>query len=162
MWQLPVGIGVGVLLGGQSPQKAALLSGTTLIASAAIRAIGWRATATYGWAGLRAVGAMSMQGFAGAVIGGAIVGTVVSYGLFGKEGAKDAVDFYTNPLDLEKGKTILSIPSNLAAITQGNRAVANNAAGLPTGENIYGSDATRQEAWRNTGSMVGNENISYW
>ena len=162
MWQIPVGIGVGVLYSDQSIKRAATATGLTLIASAGIRAFGWRAAASYGWFALRAVGGMTLQGFAGAVVGGAIVGTAVSYALFGKEGAKDAVDFYTNPFDLEKGKTILSIPSNLAAITQGNRAVANNAAGLPTGQNIYGSDATRQEAWRNTGSMAGNENISYW
>jgi hypothetical protein len=71
----------------------------------------------------------------GAVLGGALVGTAVSYALFGEKGAKDAVDFYTNPFDFEKGKTIVSIPSNLAAITQSNRALENNAAGLPTGWN---------------------------
>ena len=58
------------------------------------------------------------------------------YYIFGKEGAKAAVDFYTDPFDLDKAKTVASIPSNLSAITQGNRAVANNAAGLQAGTNI--------------------------
>lgn len=145
MWQIPVGIGVGVLYSDQSIKRAATATGLTLIASAGIRAFGWRAAASYGWFALRAVGGMTLQGFAGAVVGGAIVGTAVSYALFGKEGAKDAVDFYTNPFDLEKAKTILSIPSNLAAITRGNRAVPNNAAGLPTGTNVAAKQ--REPAW---------------
>ena len=135
MWQIPVGIGVGILYSGQSPQRALIATGLTLAGSAVIRSIGWRAAGSSAWFGVRAIGAMTIQGFAGAVVGGALVGTGVSYALFGKEGAKAAVDFYTDPFDLEKAKTIGSIPSNLAAITQGNRAAENNAAGLPSGTN---------------------------
>ena len=136
MWQIPVGIGVGILYSGQSPQRALIATGLTLAGSAVIRSIGWRAAGSAAWFGVRSVGSMTIQGFAGAVVGGAMVGTGVSYALFGKEGAKAAVDFYTDPFDLEKAKTIASIPSNLAAIVQGNRAVANNAAGLPTGTQV--------------------------
>jgi len=136
MWQIPVGIGVGILYSGQSPTRALVATGLTLAGAAAIRSIGWRAAGSAAWFGVRAVGAMTIQGFAGALIGGAVVGTSVSYALFGKEGAKAAIDFYTDPFDLDKGKTIAAIPSNLAAITQGNRAVMNNAAGLPAGTNV--------------------------
>jgi len=136
MWQIPVGIGVGILYSGQSPTRALTATGLTLAGSAVIRSIGWRAAGSAAWFGVRAVGAMTIQGFAGAVVAGALVGTGVSYALFGKEGAKAAVDFYTDPFDLDKAKTIAAIPSNLAAITQGNRAVANNAAGIPAGTNV--------------------------
>lgn len=138
MWQVPVGIGVGIFYSGQSPQRALAATGLTLAASAMIRAIGWRTAGSAAWFGVRALGAMTIQGFAGAVVGGALVGTGVSYLLFGEEGAKDALDFYTNPFDLDKAKTIAAIPSNLAAITQSNRAVENNAGGIPTGTNVAG------------------------
>ena len=152
MWQIPVGIGVGILYSGQSPKKAITATGITLGASAIVRAIGWRTAGTVGWRGIILTGsalgrlAMVPSGYlAGAVVAGALVGTGVSYALFGKEGAKAAVDFYTDPFDLDKAKTIAAIPSNLYAITQGNRAVANNAASMPTGMNVtYGDHAQRQ------------------
>jgi len=144
MWQIPVGIGVGVWYSGQSPKRAMLATGLTLTGSAIIRSIGWRAAGSAAWFGIRAVGAMSIQGFAGAVVGGALVGTAVSYALFGEEGAKAAVDFYTDPFDLDKAKTIADIPANLVAITQSNRAVENNAAGLPTGTNVASLDIQQQ------------------
>jgi len=147
MWQIPVGIGVGILYSGQSPKRAVTATGITLGASAIIRAIGWRTAGAVGWRGLVLTGSnlyrLSMVPslyLAGAVVAGALVGTGVSYALFGKEGAKAAVDFYTDPFDLDKAKTIASIPSNLAAITQGNRAVANNAAGVPAGTNVYAKE----------------------
>jgi hypothetical protein len=149
MWHIPVGIGVGILYSSQSPKRAVTATGLTLVASAIIRSIGWRTAGTVAWRGagllVSGVGRLALvpSGYlAGAVVGGAIVGTGVSYALFGEEGAKAAVDFYTDPFDLEKGKTIASIPSNLAAITQGNRAVANNAAGLPTGTQVETGDYT--------------------
>ena len=164
MWQIPVGIGVGILYSSQSPRRAVTATGITLAASAILRAISWRAAGSAAWFGIRAVGAMTIQGFAGAVVGGAIVGTGVSYALFGKEGAKAAVDFYTDPFDVEKAKTIVAIPSNLNAIIKGNRAVENNAAGLPTGTQVQGWTYTApgHEQFHSTGSMVGNENIQYW
>jgi len=143
MWQIPVGIGVGILYSGQSPSRAVTATGITLGASAIVRAIGWRTAGAVAWRGIiltgSGLGRLAMVPSAylvGAVVGGALVGTGVSYALFGKEGAKAAVDFYTDPFDLDKAKTIASIPSNLAAITQGNRAVANNAAGIPAGTNV--------------------------
>ena len=142
MWQIPVGIGVGILYSSQSPRRAVTATGITLAASAMLRAISWRTVVTVGWRGISVVGstagrlAMVPSGYlAGAVVGGAIVGTGISYLLFGKEGAKAAVDFYTDPFDIDKAKTIAAIPSNLNAITERNRAVANNAAGLPMGTN---------------------------
>jgi len=133
MWQVPVGIGVGLLYSGQSPRRAVTATGLTLVGSAIVRSIGWRTAGATAWFAIRAVGAMTIQGFASAVVGGALVGTGISYVLFGKEGAKAAVDFYTDPLDIEKGKTIANIPSNIAGIMRANQAVANNAAGVPAG-----------------------------
>ena len=132
MWQLPVGIGVGIWYSGQSPRRAITATGLTLAGAAVIRSIGWRTAA----AGAYTLGMTPALYIVGAVTGGALVGTGASYALFGKEGAKAAVDFYTDPFDLDKAKTIADIPSNIAAITQANRAVVNNAAGLPTGTNV--------------------------
>ena len=157
MWQIPVGIGVGVWYSGQSLRRAVTATGITLAASAVIRSIGWRAAGSALW-----TASMTPIGYvAGAVVGGAVVGTGVSYALFGEEGAKAAVDFYTDPFDLEKAKTIASIPSNLSAIVQGNRAVENNAAGLPTGTQIgstYTAPGVNAPTWR--ADMTGEE--IYW
>lgn len=134
MWQIPVGIGVGVLYSGQSPTRAGTATGLTLAGSAIVRAVGWRKAASAAWFGVRAIGAMSIQGFLGAVAGGAIVGTGVSYALFGKKGAKDAVKFYTGQVSpKEVIDAIAKAPERVVATIQANRAVANNAAGLPVG-----------------------------
>ena len=136
MWiQLASGIAVGAAFG-RTPTESALITGATIGTAAAIRRIGIMRVAQ---GSLTMLGRLAMvpSGYlAGAIVGGAIVGTGISYALFGKEGAKAAVDFYTDPFDLDKAKTVASIPSNLSAITQGNRAVANNAAGLQAGTNI--------------------------
>lgn len=168
MWQIPVGVGVGIFYSGHSPRRAITATGITLVASAMVRAIGWRAAGTVAWRGAvltaTSVGRLAMvpSGYlAGAVVGGALVGTGVSYALFGEEGAKAAVDFYTDPFDLDKAKTIASIPSNLLAITASNRAVENNAAGLPTGTNVassYTAPGVNSPEWR--GDMTGEQ--VYW
>jgi len=142
MWQIPVGIGVGILFSGQSPKRALLATGLTFVGSAVIRSIGWRAAGSAAWFGVRAVGAMTIQGFAGAVVGGALVGTAVSYALFGKKGAEDAIKLYTGQVPILSVApdsylgTIAQAPGRVAASIQANRAVENNAAGLPTGTNI--------------------------
>lgn len=139
MW---ITIGAGMIVGstvGRTPVQSAILTGATIGTASLIRRITW--------AGVQRTGLTLLTGahrfllltgyqLGGAVIGGAIVGTGVSYLLFGEKGAKDAIDFYTNPLDIEKGKTLLKVPERLAAITASNRAVENNAAGLPTGTNV--------------------------
>jgi len=134
MWQIPVGIGVGVLYSGQSPQRAATATGLTLAGAAIVRAFGWRTAGSAAWFAVRAVGAMTLQGFTGAVIGGAIVGTGVSYALFGKEGAKDALDLYTGQVSpTEYVETLAKAPGRIAESIELNRAVEGNVAGLPTG-----------------------------
>ena len=144
MWiQLASGVAVGALFG-RTPAESAIITGATIGTAAAIRRIGIMRVAQGSLAGLGRLAMVPSGYLAGAVVGGAIVGTGISYALFGKEGAKAAVDFYTNPLDIEKGKTLLAVPSNLAAITQGNRAVANNAAGLPTGTNVASIELQEQ------------------
>lgn len=137
MWiPFAVGVGVGVLAGGHSPKRAATLSGLTLGSTAILRSISWRAAGSGALFGARALGAMTIQGFGGAVLGGALVGTGVSYLMFGEQGAKAAVDFYTDPFDKEKGKKILDIPKNVAARSSYNRAVEGNAMGIETGTPI--------------------------
>ena len=139
MWQIPVGIGVGILYSGQSPRRAVTATGLTLVASAVVRAIGWRTAGAVAWRGATLVGRLGMVPawyLAGAVVGGAVVGTAVSYALFGKEGAEAAVDFYTDPFDLKKVKTVASIPKNLKAQSAYNRAVENNAMGITAGTPI--------------------------
>ena len=152
MWQIPVGIGVGVWYSDQSLRRAVTATGITLAASAVIRSIGWRAAGSAAWFGVRAVGAMTIQGFAGAVVGGALVGTAVSYALFGKKGAEDAIKLYTGQVPILSVApdsylgTIAQAPGRVAASIAANRAVANNAAGLPTGQSIHGSHLTRTAA----------------
>tara|TARA_R110001583_G_scaffold126826_1_gene278415 strand:+ start:254 stop:733 length:480 start_codon:yes stop_codon:yes gene_type:complete len=146
MWQIPIGVGVGVLYSGQPLKRALIATGLTLAGSALVRAVGWRAAGSTAWFGIQAIGAMTIQSAAAGVIGGAVVGTGVSYALFGKEGAKDAVKLYTGQVPIISLApesylgTIAQIPERLAAITTGNRAVEGNAAGLPTGWNITKSE----------------------
>jgi len=133
MWLIPFVVGVGFgKITGKTWGASALYSG----------AVTWTVVQVRRGAFLR-IGSMahrvlSLTGYqvlAGIAIGAA-VGTGTSQLLFGPEGRKAAIDFYTDPFDIEKGKTILKAPARAAAIIQGNRAVANNAAGLPTGTNI--------------------------
>lgn len=159
MYLIPFAVGVGFgKLTGKTWGAAALYSGAVVWTAAQIRR---GAFLRIGSMAHRVLSLTGYQVLAGVALGVG-VGTVTSQLLFGDAGRKAAIDFYTDPFDIEKGKTIVSIPKNLAAITAGNRAVANNAAGLPTGENIHGSHRTREEAWRTTGSMVGNENEGFW
>jgi len=83
--------------------------------------------------------AMSLTGWNIATgVGLGIAGGVgTSRLLFGKEGQADAIDFYTGkvsaPLYID---TLKKAPGRIAASIQANRAVANNAAGLPVGTNM--------------------------
>ena len=135
MWYaFPIGVGVGVLLEGQSVKRSLTLA---LISSGLSYAIS-RGGIGSAWFALQAVGNITLSQAAGAYVGGAVVGTGVSYLLFGEKGAKDAIEFYSNPITapVKLTRELSQVPSRLAAITQGNRAVANNAAGLPTGTNV--------------------------
>ena len=139
MWiAFPVGVGVGVIAGGRTPTEAIALTGLTAGISFALSRGGLQSA----WFAVRAVAGMSIQGFGAAYVGGALVGTGVSGLLFGKEGAKDAVKLYTGQVkvfslapDSYLG-TIAQAPGRVAASIAANRAVANNAAGLPTGTNL--------------------------
>lgn len=136
MWiAFPVGVGVGVVAGGKSPGEAVVLTGLTAGISFAISRGGLTTT----WAAIQAIGGMTIQGLVGAYIGGALVGTSLSYLLFGEKGAKDAFKLYTGQVkifslapDSYLG-TIGQVPGRVAASIEANRSVANNAAGLPTG-----------------------------
>lgn len=134
MWiAFPVGVGVGVIAGGRTPTEAVALTGLTAGITFAISRGGLQSA----WFAVRAVAGMSIQGFAGAYVGGALVGTGVSYLLFGKEGAKAAAELYTGQVTpSEYLGTIAKAPGRVAASIAANRAVEGNAAGLPAGTNI--------------------------
>jgi len=139
MWlQIGSGVAVGALVG-RSPTQSAIITGATIGTAAAVRRLGIARIASAGWFGVRAIGAMTIQGFVAGVVGGALVGTAVSYVMFGKEGAKAAVDFYTDPFDIEKAKKVRDIPKNIQAQSAINRAVENNALNIRTGTPIDSS-----------------------
>ena len=132
MWiSIASGVGIGALVG-RNPIESAVLTGATIGTAAYVRGGGLARIASLGHRVLMLTGYQLI----GAVVAGAIVGTGISYIFFGKEGAKAAVDFYTNPFELKKWETIAKAPANLSAIMQADQAVENNAAGLPAGTRV--------------------------
>jgi len=151
MWLVPIGFGVGLLFGkatGKTWTSAAVYAG----------AVTWTTSQVYGLAIGRA-GALGRLAFAGqavwgmsvgALVGGVALGVAGGIGtstlLFGKEGQADAIDFYTGkvsaPLYLD---TLKKAPGRIAASIQANRAVENNAAGLPAGQQVESNYPT--QAW---------------
>ena len=139
MWLMPIGFGVGTLFG--------RATGKTWISSAAYAgAVTWTTNQVYGLAIGRA-GALGRLATAGQVVltmtvgqllAGVALGVAGGIGtsqlLFGDEGRKDAIDFYRGRVSLgEQIETYSKVPSRVKAIVAANRAVENNAAGLPTG-----------------------------
>jgi hypothetical protein len=85
--------------------------------------------------------AMGLGTFAAAVAAGAaigvIVGTGVSYAMFGKEGRDAAIEFYTEPSQWgERLSQIGDIPELLREQNAAWQAVPGNAAGIATGTQI--------------------------
>lgn len=133
MYLIPFTVGVGFgRLTGRTWGSSILYSGAVTWTAAQIKRGAFRRVASMGH---RVLSLTGYQVLAGLAIGVG-VGTATSSLLFGKEGREAAIDFYTDPFDSEKVETILDIPKNLMAITALNRAVENNAAGLPTGTNV--------------------------
>jgi len=97
---------------------------------------------------------------AAAVVVPVLAGAGASYVIAGKEGSDDYKEFMTEPLKMP-GRVIESLVL-IQEHTHTNRAVAGNAAGLPTGQNIYGSHRTREEQWRSSGSYAGDEGTVAW
>lgn len=125
--------------------------------------IGWTATQVRKGAVLRLASAgntlmsMTLWNVAAGVGLGVAGGIGASQLLFGDEGRKDAIDLYTGKVSAALYvDTVLKVPGRLQAITQSNRAVENNAMGLPTGTNVSTSyTAPGSEAFWDTGSMAG-------
>jgi len=125
--------------------------------------IGWTATQIRRGAVMRLAAAgntlmsMTLWNVAAGVGLGVAGGIGASQLLFGDEGRKDAIDLYTGKVSAALYvDTVLKVPGRLQAITQGNRAVENNAAGLPTGTNVSTSyTAPGSEEFWGTGSMAG-------
>lgn len=145
LWLMPIGFGVGTLFG-----KA---TGKTWIASATYAgAVTWTTNQVYGLAIGRAgaagrlytAGQVVLTMTVGQLLAGVALGVAGGIGtsqlLFGDEGRKDAVDFYTGKVSAPKYvETLSKAPSRVKAIVAANRAVENNAAGLPTGMPIDSS-----------------------
>jgi hypothetical protein len=142
MWLVPIGFGVGVLFGkatGKTWVSAAVYAG----------AVTWTTSQVYGLA-IGRVGALGRLAFAGQAVWGMSVGALVggvalgiaggigtSQLLFGDEGRKDAIDFYTGKVSAGLYlDTLKKAPERIAASVAANRAVENNAAGLPTGTTV--------------------------
>ena len=128
---------------------------TWLSAMGTATAIGWTATQIRNGAFMRLAAAgntlmsMTLWQFTAGVALGVAGGIGTSRLLFGKEGQVDAIDFYTGkvsaPLYID---TLKKAPGRIAASVQANRAVENNAAGLPTGASAtYGDHAQRAAEW---------------
>jgi hypothetical protein len=135
-WFVPLAVGFALSKAGGKTDAAALgYSGTGVWTVSKVRAGAIGSL----WAATVAVGNITASNLLGAYVAGAAVGTGVSYALFGKEGAKDALDFYApGGADVTDLVTDLyKAPGRIAAITEGNRAVANNAAGMITGQSIH-------------------------
>lgn len=134
MWYaFPIGVGVGVLLEGQSVKRSITLG---VVSSGVAFAISRGALPSL-WFATQAVGGITLGQAAGAYVGGALVGTAISGLLFGEEGARDAIEFYGNPVSAPKklASSLSKAPGRIAASIASSRAVENNAAGLPTGWN---------------------------
>jgi len=112
--------------------------------------IGWTANQVRRGAFLRIASAgntlmsMTLWQVAAGVGLGVAGGIGVSQALFGEEGRKDAIAFYTGEASVQE--TLRKTPGRIAAIIQGNRAVENNAAGLSTGTNIVTLGVQQQRA----------------
>lgn len=105
--------------------------------------IGWTATQVRRGAFMRLAAAgntlmsMTMWQVTAGVALGVAGGIGTSRLLFGKKGQQDAIDFYTGkvsaPLYID---TLKKAPGRIAASIAENRAVENNAAGVPTGQQV--------------------------
>lgn len=152
MWLVPIGFAVGTLFG-----KATGKTWTSSVVYAG--GVTWTTSQVYGLA-IGWAGALGRLGFAGQALWGMTVGGLVtgiglgiaggigtSRLLFGKEGQEDAIDFYTGkvsvPLYIE---TLKEAPEKIAVSIASNRAVANNAAGLPTGWNTNVAPALQKQS----------------
>jgi len=128
--------------------------------------IGWTATQVRKGAVLRLASAgntlmsMTLWNVAAGVGLGVAGGIGTSRLLFGKEGQDLAIDFYTGKWSIpELAETLQSTPSTIAARIQANRAVENNAAGLPTGTSVNTYTAPGSEEFWGSGSMAGTGDL---
>jgi hypothetical protein len=176
MW-VPLTWVVGTLFG-----KATGKTWTAAATSAAVPI--WISSQVYGlglyaWSGGTAgsAGAAGRLAFAGQALWGMSVGGLVtgvglgvvggiatSQLLFGDKGKEDAIDFYTGKVSPGLwADTIAKAPGRVKAIVAANRAVENNAAGLPTGTPVESSyTAPGHTAFHSTGSAIGDENQVFW
>jgi hypothetical protein len=156
-----IGWGVSILF-----QKVFGRTWTSAIASSS--AVTWTTTQLYRSIWLQQTTAMTRLAYAGQMVWTASVGNVltgaalgvaggigVSYLLFGEEGKDDAIDLYTGKVSFAKAvETIAAAPRKVAAITAGNRAVPNNAAGMIVGQSIYTKEGWFSQTSQHNPTMI--------
>lgn len=148
-----IGFGVGYVLGrlGIGPVPASLIG---MSVSIGWTVVGPRAMMSATVSAGQALWVTPVGPMAAAIAVPVAVGAGASYAIAGKEGYEDYKEFLTEPLKLP-GRVAESLVL-LQEHTNTNRAVANNAAGLPTGTPVNSTYPTGTPR----GDMTGNQ--VYW
>lgn len=141
MYLIPFAVGVGFQrLRGQTLTTSILGSGAVVWTSAQIRKGAFQRVAMMG----HRVMSLSAYHITAGIALGVVGGIATSQVLFGDEGRKDAIDFYTGGVSAtDYASALAKAPQRIAESIAANRAVAGNAAGLPTGMPIDASGNPR-------------------
>ena len=131
MYLIPFVVGVGFgRVRGQTLTTSILSSGAVVWTSAQIRQGALKRVAMMG----HRVMSLSAYNITAGIALGVAGGIATSQLLFGDEGRKDAIDFYTGGVSVADYATALAkAPERIYQSIEANRAVANNAAGIPEG-----------------------------
>ena len=128
-----IGFGVGYALGrlGVGPVNASIIGMGV--------SIGWSTLGPRAMIGMassagHALWVTPVGPIVAAIVAPVAVGAAVSYGIAGKEGLSDYKDFLTEPLKMPS--RVIETFSMIDAELQTNRAVPNNAAGVPAGQQV--------------------------
>jgi hypothetical protein len=151
-----IGFGVGYVLGrlGIGPVPASLIG---MGVSIGWTVVGPRTLFSSSVVAAKALWVTPVGPMAAAVAVPVAIGAGASYVIAGKEGIEDYKEFLTEPLRMP-GRVVESLVL-LQEHTNTNRAVAGNAAGLPTGTQV-GSTYTASGSQDWFGDMSGNQ--LYW
>lgn len=135
MYFIPFVVGIGFQKARGHTWASAMATSTAVVwTSAQIRKGAIKRLAMMGH---RVMSLTAYQLTAGVALGIA-GGIATSQLLFGEEGRKDAIDFYTGKVKASEAiATIAKAPGRILERTRMNRAVPDNAAGLPVGTNPY-------------------------
>jgi len=134
MYFIPFVVGIGFQKARGQTWLSAIASSTAVVwTSGQIRKGAIKRVALMG----HRVLSMSMYHVGAGLILGAAGGIAVSQLLFGDQGRKDAIDLYTGKVSARKYvETVVAAPKRILELTEANRAVPGNAAGIPAGTNV--------------------------